>query len=262
MAHTQSGGLRINFDDFGHVEPALLFMPAWCEPRSVFDELAPQCAVDKRVLVLDWRGHGDSEAAPGDFGFDALVEDALAVIEASKVEEVIPVSISHSGWVSIELRRRLGDRVKKLVFLDWIILDPPQSFLDVLAWLQDPQRWRETRGQLFDVWLAGSDNEAIVHHVREEMGAFGADMWARAARCISAAYRSAGNPLKALATLQSPVPVLHMYSQPADPQYLAAQQTFAKDHPWFQVRRLDARSHFPALEVPDQVAHWIRHSEG
>jgi pimeloyl-ACP methyl ester carboxylesterase len=261
MAHTESAGLRITFDDFGYVQPALLFLPGWCEPRTVFEHLAPQCAVDRRVLVLDWRGHGDSEVAAEDFGLDALVEDALAVIEASHVESFIPVSVSHAGWVSIELRRRLGEQVKKLIFLDWFVLDPPPPFLDVLAGLQDPQRWKETRDRLFETWIADSDDEAVAAHIREEMGAFDADMWARAARSIAAAYKAAGNPLKALGTLPPPVPTLHLYSQPADPQYLAAQQAFAKDHPWFRVQRLEARSHFPALENPDEVAECIRRFE-
>ena len=37
--------------------------------------------------------------------------------------------------------------------------------------------------------------------------------------------------------------------------YLAAQQAlFAAAHPWFQVRKLTARSHFPMFEVPDAIA--------
>ena len=36
-----------------------------------------------------------------------------------------------------------------------------------------------------------------------------------------------------------------------------AQQSFAADHPWFQVVKLDARSHFPTLEVPEQVAEHL-----
>ena len=37
-----------------------------------------------------------------------MVADALAVIEAAGIEQVVPVAASHSGWVAIELRRRLG----------------------------------------------------------------------------------------------------------------------------------------------------------
>src|SRR5438067_13606462 len=94
----------------------------------------------------------------------------------------------------------------------------------------------------------------VAHFVRQEMGTYGFAMWARAGREILAAYTRAGSPLKALAELSPPVPTLHLYSQPADPGYLAAQEAFAAEHPWFHVRRLPARSHFPMLEVPEMVA--------
>jgi hypothetical protein len=41
------------------------------------------------------------------------------VIEASQAQHVVPVALSHAGWVAIELRRRLGALIPKLVLLDW-----------------------------------------------------------------------------------------------------------------------------------------------
>jgi len=52
----------------------------------------------------------------------------------------VPLAISHSGWVAIELRRRLGSRMPVVVLLDWLVLEPPAPFLDALAALQDPER--------------------------------------------------------------------------------------------------------------------------
>ncbi|MCL6623589.1 MAG: hypothetical protein K6T17_03100 [Fimbriimonadales bacterium] len=48
--------------------------------------------------------------------------------------------------------------------------------------------------------------------------------------------------------------VLHLYAQPDDSGYLAAQQPFANTHPWFQVLKLEARGHFPMYEVPGEMA--------
>ena len=77
---------------------------------------------------------------------------------------------------------------------------------------------------------------------------------ARAGREISAAYARAGSPLQALAKLEPPVAVLHLYAQPDDPGILAAQQSFGVAHPWFQVSKMQARSHYPMYEVPDEMA--------
>jgi pimeloyl-ACP methyl ester carboxylesterase len=253
---------RISYDDRGRGEPALLFMPGWCGSRRVFDQLATRCATRRRILALDWRGHGQSEAPGDDFGASALADDALSVIEASGAERVVPVALSHAGWVAIDLRRRLGSRVSKLVLLDWIILDAPPPFLDALQSLQDEARWQQTRDHLFSMWIHGLEIPELSRYVRDDMGSYGFDMWARAGREIRSAYAAATGPLQELARLDPPVPVLHLYAQPDDPAYLAAQQSFSAAHPWFGVRKMHARSHFPLLEAPDEVATAIERFVG
>ncbi len=255
MAKAMVGsGFGIDYTDLGKGEPALLLMPGWCSSRGVFEPLVPILSKQRRTLALDWRGHGESDSPTVDFGEEGLVQDALGVIEASGARQVIPVAQAHASWVAVELRRRLGPRIPELVLLDWIILDPPPPFVSVLEGLQDPDHWHEARSGLFDMWLEHVDNPQVVSFVKEDMGSYGREMWARAGREIAAAYARAGNGLSALQSLEPPVPVLHLYAQPTAPEYLAAQQAFAAQHPWFQVQRLDTNSHFPTLEVPEQIA--------
>ena len=255
MPRATSGDVSIAYDDLGQGEPALLLLPGWCANRTVFQSLAPLCGGHRRTLALDWRGHGESGAPAGDFGNDDLVEDALNVIEASGAQSIVPVALSHAGWVAIELHRRLGGRVEKLVLLDWIIMmQPPREFFEALDGMQSPLHWRETVDRISSVWLGDVDNAALIRFVREEMGSYGFEMWARAAREISAAYADMGTPLQSLAALDPPLPVLHLYAQPEEPRYLAAQQSFAAAYSWFTVMRLNARSHFPMFEVPEAMA--------
>lgn len=47
---------------------------------------------------------------------------------------------------------------------------------------------------------------------------------------------------------------IDLYAQPNDVGYLQAQEEFARAHPWFEVKRLDARAHFPMYELPDEMA--------
>lgn len=254
MPDVQSHAINIGYDDQGQGEPALLFLPGWCGSRRVFDGLAWHCATRRRTLALDWRGHGSSTRPAGDFGAGELADDAFAVIEASGADRVVPVALSHAGWVAIELRRRLGARIPKLVLLDWIVLEAPPPFLGALRSLQDPAQWQQTRAQLFSMWLHGLNIPELSEYVGEDMGSYPFAMWARAGREISAAYAQAGSPLRALAGLQPPVPVLHLYAQPEDPGYLAAQQAYGAGHPWFQVHKIQARSHFPMFEAADEMA--------
>ena len=253
MAITSSQGVSIVYDDLGQGEPALLFMPGWCANRTIFQDLLSRCSHHRRALSLDWRGHGESGPAGGEFGEEQLIEDALSVIAASRASRVVPVSLAHAGWVAIKLRQRLGARIPKLVHLDWLMLDPPAAFLQSLNGMQSTESWSQTINLTFDLWLHGVENPKLTRFVREEMGAYGFEMWSRAAREIKAAYTKAGNPLKALLGLSPAVPVLHLYAQPQALEYFTAQRIFAETHSWFYVEKLKAQSHLSLFEVPEEI---------
>ena len=159
--------------------------------------------------------------------------------------------MSHAGWVALELRRRLGARVPAVVLVDWMVLGPPPGFTDALASLQRPDTWRDVRDQLFALWTEGVDHPAVLASVRR-MADHDREMWARAGREIAAAFAARPVPLPGFGDLGCPV--LHLYAQPGDPDFLRAQEDFAEEHKWFEVRRLEAHSHFPMLEVPEDLA--------
>lgn len=255
MGETKSNGVTIRYDDRGAGEPALLCMPGWCASRTAFAPLIDLLAGRRRVLALDWRGHGASDPAPGDFGADALTADALAVIAASGAERVVPVATAHGGWEAIDLYRRLGPtRIPKIVLVDWIVTPAPPQFLGGLVALQQRETFAAARDRLFAMWTHGVEHPGVLDFVRRDMGGYGFEMWARGAREIVSSYARAGSPLDELARLDPPPATIHVCALPLGPGDLAAQQSFAAAHPWFQVHKLDARSHFPTIEVPDQVA--------
>jgi pimeloyl-ACP methyl ester carboxylesterase len=255
MATTELSGTRISYDDLGAGQPAVLLLPGWCAPRWVFRPLLPLISPHRRVLSLDWRGHGDSDAPSGDFGLKGLVDDAAAVLDAGNVQSAVVLALAHSGWAAIELARRLKPRIRGIVSLEWFVLGAPLAFRETLEGMQSPERWRQVVDGTFDLWLRGATDPELVRFVREGMGAFDFPMWARAAREIASSFNRERVPLNALGLLD--IPVLHLYAQPAEQVYLDAQRDFALAHPWFSVQRLDARSHFPMFEVPAEIAQAV-----
>jgi pimeloyl-ACP methyl ester carboxylesterase len=109
------------------------------------------------------------------------------------------------------------------------------------------------RASLFEMWTAGVGARAV-HDYVASMGDYDFDHWSRAGREIAAGFAREHSPLEALDGLEEPCPTLHLYAQPADDGYLAAQEQAAASRPWFSVVRLDACSHFPMLEVPGAIA--------
>ncbi|MBS1878106.1 MAG: alpha/beta hydrolase [Actinobacteria bacterium] len=249
------GSPRIAFTDEGEGETALLLFTGWCSSRQRWSEVAPRLARHHRVVSFEWRGHGESDRAPGDFGNADMVEDALAVIEATGLSSFVPCTASHSGWVAIELFRRCPDRVPALIHLDWMVVEPSSRYSAVIDQLTSPEEWAQARDTLFEIWRAGVE-EPRIDRAFEAMEGQGAEMWMRSGREIGSAYSRNQSPLAAWSTLPPPLeppPILHLYGQPVDPEYLAVQQEFAVEHPWFQVSHLEAVSHFSMLETPAAV---------
>jgi pimeloyl-ACP methyl ester carboxylesterase len=241
----------IAFDDVGDGDLALLLLPGWGAPRTVYRSLLPRLAPHVRAIAIDWRGHGGSTPATRDFGYAELLADATSVIEAAGVSRVIPVGLSHGGWAALDVRGALGPaRVPAIGLIDWMVLGAPPPFFDALAGLQSDQ-WAAVRERLFAMWTTGVTAPAV-HAYIEEMRRADGPMWQRAAREIASRFAAEARPLAVIE--RAPCPTVHIYAQPADPGYLTAQQTYAADHPWFAAHRVSASSHFPMLEAPDEVA--------
>ena len=244
-------GHKIAFDDRGTGEPALLLLPGWCAPRWVFNDLMALCARHRRVLLLDWRGHGESETPAEDFGVTELADDAQAVIEASGAKSVIPLGSAHSGWVAIELRRRLGHRIRGIVALEWLILGLPPQLREALEGMQSSERWRNVVDGMHERWLNGAQNPELQRFLRLGI-ATGFPMWSRAGREIMAAYREEPIPFEVWRRMG--IPVLHLYSQAPDDSYPAKLKQLEQYHTWFSAHRLASRTQFSMFEASAEIA--------
>jgi pimeloyl-ACP methyl ester carboxylesterase len=253
-------GLDIVYEDAG-IEAsgeALVCMTGWCSSARRFDVLVPLLRqAGQRVITFDWRGHGRSDAPATDFGLAEQVADALAVVRAAGVaDRFIPVCASHSGWVGIELARRLGAGVPAIVLMDWMVLQPPASYVALTADVAGYDTWRSARDALVERWRAGTSDERIESVLTVLRDADGA-MWRRSGREITDAYARWGSPLAALTELGSPPRVLHLYGQPRDETYRAGQERFAAAVTWFTVQHVSAQTHFSMIESAAEVASAI-----
>ena len=254
MPAALADGLHIAYTDTGgDGGTPLVCLTGWCSSRARYDRFVPLAKQSRRLITFDWRGHGDSERPTGDFGLEGQVTDALAVIDAAGLDVFAVASASHSGWVAIELRRRLGARVAKIVHMDWLVVEPSEPYLDVIRQLQSEGTWGQARDRLFEIWQGGVEHVGV-SEAMAVMKRQSAEMWMRSGREIEAAYARDGSPLRALAALETTPPVLHVYGQPRDPAYFERQRAFASAHDWFHVCQVEATSHFSMVEAPEEAA--------
>src|SRR5215208_1581813 len=226
MAFADSEEIQIYYDDRGMGEPVILCLPGFTNEHTIFAPLVERLSADYRVLAMDLRGHGKSQASDRDFGFAEMAADALAVIEDSGAQSVIPYAQGQLPWVAIELRKRLRERMPKMIASSWPAITTrgnplAPGFLAAMEAVQDEARSRETAEKVVTMFVSGAP-ASVQQQIRNQL-------------------------------LES-----HGYAQPPAPEYLSTQESFARDHPWLPVRRLKGASQFPTLEVPDETAAVVR----
>ena len=249
---TLSHDTPIAYESHGAGEPALVLLPDWGVPRRIFAPLIEPAARRRRVIALDWRGHGESGRAAADFVHGELADDAQAVLAAGGVDAVVLVAHGQAGWPAAELRRRLGERVAGIVLIDWQMFPAHPPLLARLRDLGDAKKWRRTLDEMIDEWFAGLDDRRL-GRVMGDMRFRGPGLWAQAARAIAASYAGGRSPLQELAAIDPP-PVLHLVAGVADDDDLDTLRIFADLHPWFDVERVAERGHLPMFAAPELLA--------
>jgi pimeloyl-ACP methyl ester carboxylesterase len=116
MKFALSGDVRIAYEERGDGPPLLLVHGLGYDHHG----WGPQPALlagDFRLLLVDNRGVGESDAPEGPYSVAELAADAVAVLEAARVERAHVVGVSLGGFVAQELAISHADRVDRLVLL-------------------------------------------------------------------------------------------------------------------------------------------------
>ena len=118
-------GLRITALDWGGDGPPLLLLHPNGFCAGVFDPLARELRRDHRVLGVDLRGHGTSDA-PSTFeecGFVAAAGDVVAMLDHLALDEVAILGESLGGGTGILVDRLRPGLVRNLLLCEPIAFD-------------------------------------------------------------------------------------------------------------------------------------------
>jgi pimeloyl-ACP methyl ester carboxylesterase len=149
--------------------PTILFLPGYKSDMlgskaEALDHWARKQG--RAFLRLDYSGCGESEGRFEDGTLDVWRDDALGVIEAAGLRDVILVGSSMGGWLMLLLALHLGDQVKALVgiaaapdFTDWGFSDEEKVEIKARGQLSrssdyGPEPMITTRA----FWQSGQDN--------------------------------------------------------------------------------------------------------
>ncbi|MFZ0043946.1 MAG: alpha/beta hydrolase [Solirubrobacteraceae bacterium] len=124
MASLVREEVRLGYQEAGQGAPALVFVHGLACHRGFWTDQVDYFSRDHRVLAVDLRGHGDSDAPRQPYTMQALADDVEWMCTALGVERPLVVGHSLGGLVALELAASRPERVAGAVLVDSILLPP------------------------------------------------------------------------------------------------------------------------------------------
>ena len=115
-----ANGMRFHYLEWGSAaNPPMLLLHGFAQTCHSWDFVALGFSDDYRVIVLDQRGHGDSDwAADGDYSPETQQNDISAVVSEIGLEKFTLMGLSMGGRNSFTYAANNPDRVRALVIVD------------------------------------------------------------------------------------------------------------------------------------------------
>ena len=118
MPFATGNGIRLYWRLDGAAEGApLVLLNAIGTDMTLWDGLVPLLQRRFRILRFDARGHGASDSPPGDYSFEMLAHDVLAVMQAANLLRAAIAGVSLGGMIAMETALRFPQHVAALVLI-------------------------------------------------------------------------------------------------------------------------------------------------
>jgi pimeloyl-ACP methyl ester carboxylesterase len=128
-------GLEFHYAEAGSGEDAVLCLHGWPQHWYEWRHLMPALADRHRVIALDLRGFGWSEAPKDGYEKENLADDVLAVLDELGIERVKLVGHDWGGWIGFLLALREPQRIERYLALNIL---PPWTSMRASV----PHLWR------------------------------------------------------------------------------------------------------------------------
>lgn len=110
-------GVQLGYDDQGQGLP-LVFLHAFPMNRRMWEPQVSALAGRYRVITVDVRGHGESDAPLWRYSLEQYAEDLRALLDHRHIGQAVLIGLSMGGYLVFAFHRKYPDRVKALVFAD------------------------------------------------------------------------------------------------------------------------------------------------
>lgn len=244
MSTIERDGVKLGYEESGSGDPPLLLVHGWSGNRWFMHEQAAHFAADHRVVNVDLRGHGESDAPEQEYTIDGFADDLAWMIGELGLDHPIVVGHSLGGTIVVQLAASRGNLLGGIVLLDPTAIEPApegaEAFAGFFGRLQSDLN--ATRMALLDrFFLPGHD--ASVREAVQEQSKLAPD------HVVLNSLVNRQQWDRKTAAQQVTVPTLHIASEPGANQA----STISRVIEHAVNKKIDDAGHLFQLEVPDQV---------
>ena len=114
---THVNGITIAYSDEGTGLP-IVFLHAFPLNRTMWVTQEHALSSQFRVITIDLRGHGESDAPLWHYTLDQSADDVCALLDHLEIHHALFVGLSMGGYILFAFYRKYADRVKGLIVAD------------------------------------------------------------------------------------------------------------------------------------------------
>lgn len=117
IVQAQINGITLAYGDRGTGLP-IVFLHAFPLNRTMWAPQEQALASRFRVITVDLRGHGESDAPLWRYTLDQSADDVRALLDHLSIQQAVLVGLSMGGYILFAFYRKYADRVQGLILAD------------------------------------------------------------------------------------------------------------------------------------------------
>lgn len=114
---TTVNGISIDYRDEGSGLP-VIFIHAFPLNQTMWDDQVAALKTRCRIITLDLRGFGHSDAPPGPYSMDQMASDVRGLLSILNIDQAVLVGLSMGGYIALAFYRNYPDAVRAIVLAD------------------------------------------------------------------------------------------------------------------------------------------------
>ncbi len=238
-------GIALGYEEAGQGFPPLVFVHGLACHRGFWAEQVEHFARDHRVLAVNLRGHGDSDAPEQRYTMQLLADDVAWMCSQLGVKRPVVIGHSLGGLVALELGAGHGQEVSAVALVDSVLLpggDRAGFVRELVARLRSSDGSRALR-EYYATFFGPDDDRTRRAWILEEIVSVPGHVTS------SILEESLGSWDDADALVRCQVPLLYIDASTPNADLTRA----VRLRPQLLVGRTIGSGHFSPCEVPEQI---------